>query len=361
MNTPYLLLNGDIAKHNLAIMASKARQSGALLRPHFKTHQSAAVGEWFRAEGVDAITVSSLKMAQYFASHGWRDITLAFPVNRLDYANIDALAATINFNVVVEDEDTIRFLEAKLTCPVGVYIKIDTGYGRTGVDADDFDTLVTLMNLLQDCKNLIFIGLLTHAGHTYHARSTDEILAIRQMSFQKLLAIKTFLYDKFPLMQLSYGDTPSCTMVTGFEGMDEVRPGNFIFYDLTMVQLGVCSLSDIAVALVAPVVAVHASRNQAVIHGGAVHLSKECMTTAAGSIHYGMVVAFDNGHWHVDRPLGFLTGLSQEHGVLTMNEDSAGWLKPGMLVAVLPVHSCLTADAMKSYVLVTGEVLPMIP
>lgn len=25
---------------------------------HFKTHQSAAIGEWFRADGVNAITVS---------------------------------------------------------------------------------------------------------------------------------------------------------------------------------------------------------------------------------------------------------------------------------------------------------------
>lgn len=83
----------------------------------------------------------------------------------------------------------------------------------------------------------------------------------------------------------------------GFSGVDEVRPGNFVFYDLTMVKLGVCSLADVAVSLVAPVVAVHASRHEAVIHGGAVHLSKDQLVSADGTIHYGLVVAFDGEKW----------------------------------------------------------------
>ena len=95
MDTPYLLLDAAIAKRNIARMAEKARASNVLFRPHFKTHQSAEVAQWYRAEGVEAITVSSLKMAQYFASHGWTDITLAFPVNRLDHQAIDALAVRL--------------------------------------------------------------------------------------------------------------------------------------------------------------------------------------------------------------------------------------------------------------------------
>ncbi len=361
MDTPYLLLDAAIAKRNIARMAEKARASNVLFRPHFKTHQSAAVAQWYRAEGVEAITVSSLKMAQYFAANGWADITLAFPVNRLDHQAIDALAATINFNIVVEDVDTIEYLEQKLSHPVGVFIKVDTGYGRTGVDAEDFDTLVLLMDALKETRNLIFIGLLTHAGHTYHAGSVDAIMEIQKKSFMQMRAIKTFLFDKFPLMQLSYGDTPSCSLMADFAGVDEVRPGNFVFYDLTMVQLGACSLTDIAVALVAPVVAVHAQRHEAVIHGGAVHLSKDQLVAADGTVHFGVVVAFDGEKWQVDQPLGIMNRLSQEHGILTMNDAGEALLKPGMLVAVLPVHSCMTANAMKSYVLTSGDILLMMP
>jgi D-serine deaminase-like pyridoxal phosphate-dependent protein len=81
---PTLLLSRQRAMANIEKMAQKALHSGVRFRPHFKTHQSAQVGEWFREFGVEAITVSSVEMALYFAQHGWRDITIAFPVNLLD-------------------------------------------------------------------------------------------------------------------------------------------------------------------------------------------------------------------------------------------------------------------------------------
>lgn len=81
MEKPTLLVNPQIARRNIAFMAEKAYRQGVRFRPHFKTHQSAVVGEWFREQGVQAITVSSVDMARYFADHGWQDILIAFPVN----------------------------------------------------------------------------------------------------------------------------------------------------------------------------------------------------------------------------------------------------------------------------------------
>ena len=88
IETPTALLNTSVVKRNIAAMAQKAQQNGVRFRPHFKTHQSATIGEWFRAEGVTAITASSVSMARYFADHGWHDITVAFPVN---WREIDAI------------------------------------------------------------------------------------------------------------------------------------------------------------------------------------------------------------------------------------------------------------------------------
>ena len=47
---PTVLLDEARARRNLAVMAAKARRQGVRFRPHFKTHQSAAMGEWFRQE-----------------------------------------------------------------------------------------------------------------------------------------------------------------------------------------------------------------------------------------------------------------------------------------------------------------------
>ena len=80
---PTFVIDKKICLNNIEKMTQKAADNGLRFRPHFKTHQSAEIGEWFRSFGVNAITVSSLQMAKYFAANGWKDITLAFPVNIL--------------------------------------------------------------------------------------------------------------------------------------------------------------------------------------------------------------------------------------------------------------------------------------
>lgn len=355
MQTPCLLIQPEIVRANIAQMALKAKRSNVLLRPHFKTHQSAEVAQWFRHEGIEAIAVSSLPMAEYFASHGWNDITVALPVNRLDFITIEALARRINLNIVVEDTETIALLESQLTTPVGVYIKIDTGYRRTGIDAEDFDALMPVMNALQETRQLIFIGLLTHAGHTYKATSPAAILEIKEQSYRQLMAIKTFLYHKFPLMQLSYGDTPSCALMEGFAGMDEVRPGNFVFFDLTQVHLGVCTPEQIAIALVAPVLALHPQRSEAVVHAGKIHLSGDSLPLPCGMLHYGMVIPLTPTGWDVHTILGHVTQVSQELGVVALTPRGKELVQTGTLVAILPVHSCLMAHLAKAYVCADGS------
>ncbi len=96
INRPTLLVDEALCRRNIARMAEKARIAGVRFRPHFKTHQSAAIGEWFREAGVTAITVSSVSMARYFSGAGWSDITIAFPVNLREMEEINRLAGEIH-------------------------------------------------------------------------------------------------------------------------------------------------------------------------------------------------------------------------------------------------------------------------
>ncbi len=355
LTTPTLLVNKNIVLNNIKKMVAKTKSSKVVLRPHFKTHQSTEIGSWFRDFGIDCIAVSSMKMASYFALNGWSDITVAFPVNILEWKEINKLAAKINLNILIENAEAITFLENKLSHPVGVYIKTDTGYGRTGIDAEDFESMQKLLTPLKSSKKLIFLGFLTHAGHTYHSTSKSEIEAIMTDSINKLLALKTFLRTYFPLLQLSYGDTPSCSIAKDFRGVDEIRPGNIIFHDEMQYQLGVCKREDIAVALACPVVAKHAERDEIVIHGGAIHLSKESIKDESGDDYYGSVVTLNNYTWDVKNVIGKITKLSQEHGIVKANNDVIKNINIGEMVAILPVHSCLTANLMKGYTTTDGN------
>jgi len=77
LTKPTLLLDVDKCKANIKKMAEKAMLNNIVFRPHFKTHQSHEIGQWFRDEGVSKITVSSVEMASYFAQKSWKDITIA--------------------------------------------------------------------------------------------------------------------------------------------------------------------------------------------------------------------------------------------------------------------------------------------
>ncbi|MCD6346711.1 MAG: alanine racemase, partial [Bacteroidales bacterium] len=96
ISVPTLLIDEEKVKRNINRMLAKARDHACTLRPHFKTHQSVEIGEWFRDKGVEKITVSSFDMALKFASAGWNDITVAFPVNILEISKINIIASTID-------------------------------------------------------------------------------------------------------------------------------------------------------------------------------------------------------------------------------------------------------------------------
>jgi D-serine deaminase-like pyridoxal phosphate-dependent protein len=130
-------------------MAAKARRSGVRFRPHFKTHQSAVVGGWFRDFDVNAITVSSVDMACYFARHGWNDITVAFSANIREIDRINDLATKVRLSLLVESSETVAALKKTLTTSVGVWIKIDVGSRRTGISWDDSDRVTELARAMR--------------------------------------------------------------------------------------------------------------------------------------------------------------------------------------------------------------------
>lgn len=357
---PTLVIDKKICLRNIEKMAKKAKDYNLRFRPHFKTHQSAIIGDWFKMFNVKAITVSSVKMAEYFAKNGWEDITIAFPVNVLEIPALNHLAANIKLNVLVENIEGATALAQKITNPLGIYIEIDTGHNRTGISSSKTAAIDAIIQLLRTNKKIRFRGFLSHAGHTYSARSTNEIFSRHFDALLKLKSLKKRFSPSFPDIEVSIGDTPSCTLCTNFNGVDEIRPGNFVFFDLMQQNLGVCDFEDIAVRMVCPVVAKHSSRNEVVIYGGAIHLSKEWLRNAAGKQFYGRIVIHKKGEKTLLGERNYVARLSQEHGILRISQKNFSLIDIGDLVEIIPVHSCLTANLAKSYITTEGEEISMI-
>lgn len=350
---PTLLLDTERCRANIKMMSEKATQSNTNFRPHCKTHQSLEIGRWFKEHGVTGITVSSLQMAEYFAAE-WDDITVAFPVNILEIERINLLAQKIQLNVLVEDPSNLRFLQQQLRASVGYFIKIDVGYQRTGLRPDQHNQIDALLTFATESM-LAFKGFLAHAGHTYRCRTHAEILNIHQDSLAIMQALKQHYLPKFPDHIISLGDTPSCSIAADFTGIDEVRPGNFVFYDLTQARIGSNVSAQIAVAMACPVVALHPERNEVILYGGGVHFSKDRLEQEPEGNVFGRVVRQEGSGWGAVVPELYLRSLSQEHGILTGPAEEISSYKIGDLVLVLPVHSCMTADAMQQYLTLEGR------
>ncbi|WP_423126371.1 alanine racemase [Gaoshiqia sp. Z1-71] len=357
---PTLVLDKEVCRKNIARMAARAKSKNLQFRPHFKTHQSAEIGGWFREYGVTGITVSSVAMAMYFAEHGWTDITIAIPVNILEIDQINQLAQKIKLKLLVENKESLLYLDKFIRFPVGIYIEIDTGHNRTGISASKTNLTDSLLEIMQNNPRLSFTGFLSHSGQTYQAYSKHDIFNRHFDALLKMRSLKCRYQSDWPNLLLSLGDTPSASICENFDGIDEIRPGNFVFYDLMQWKLGACKFDDIAVRLVCPVIAKYASRNEVVIYGGAVHISKDSITNTDGKELYGQIVVQTNGEKMLLDERNYLHKLSQEHGILKVTYKDFNYFNVGDLVEIIPVHSCLTANLMGSYLTTEGERISMI-
>jgi len=151
---------------------------------------------------------------------------------------------------------------------------------------------------------------------------------------------------------ISIGDTPCCSLADDFNGVDEIRPGNFVFYDVTQLKLSACKPKQIAVGLACPVVAVHEDR--VVIYGGGVHLSKEFLTDESGVRNFGLVAKLKHSGWKAPIKDAQVISLSQEHGIVKLPPHELNNLHLGDLLVILPIHSCMTANLMGEYLLLDG-------
>lgn len=354
ISTPTLILNKEKTLKNIEAIKCRCERQSLDFRPHFKTHQSKEVGRWFRQAGTTKITVSSVDMANYFAQDAWEDILIAFPFNPREYNKIQTLAKSVKLTLTVPCFESARILSELSKVRLDLMIKIDAGYGRSGISYNDTASLIKTIETLEQNKMLKVVGLLCHSGDTYKAISADEITKIYDNSVSRLEACRKLTGRDY--LKISMGDTPSASIISDFGVADELRPGNFVFYDLMQYFLGSCSLANISIAAACPIVDIQDNRKKVVIYGGAVHLSKEFIIHRGEPV-YGLAVKIKEDGWEFFEKDIFISSLSQEHGIIKSDNPLPDEFYIGNIIGIIPVHSCLTANLLGSYTLLDNTVI----
>ncbi len=348
--TPSLVLDAARGRRNAERMSARVRELGADLRPHVKTHKCVEVARLQTEGHKGGITVSTLAEARAFAARGFRDITYAVPVEPGKFAEAVGLARECERFALITDDESIPGPLGEAARRGGVtldvFLKVDCGYHRCGVEPH-LPEARRIPRLILDSPSLRFAGILTHAGHSYHARSREELLDLARHERDVMTGFADELRaEGVEVPSVSIGSTPTITHVDRLEGVDEVRPGNYIFFDAFQATLGSCGFDDCALTVLTAVVHRDRTRRKIVLDAGAVALSKDRgaveFDEASG---YGRVLDLEG------RDTGLrVESLSQEHGaVLVKDEKLFDSLRVGTRVRVLANHSCLTAAQHSHY------------
>src|SRR5881392_2642410 len=346
IETPALLLHLDIVERNVKSMADRAQRLGVALRPHAKTHNCVSLGRLQLEHGAGGLTVATLVEAEVFARAGVRDVTWAFPIDPGHVAHVRRLAletgATVR--VVVDDLATAQALAGS---GLHVWLKVDCGYHRAGVDPSGAYALAVARELARE-QGLTFDGLLSHSGHAYRTRNKPEAAQVAEQERRVMVEFAERLRrEGIPVREISVGSTPAMAAAERLEGVTEARPGNYVFHDRTMVLIGCCAPEDVGVSVLASVVSHQPGAAHFIVNAGALELSKDTGPAHVAPLAMGAVRG---------APELTVATLSQEHGLIRADSPAAldGRFPVGTQVEIAPNHSCLTVPLFDEYHVIRG-------
>ena len=359
LETPALLLDRSKLDGNLERMSAHIRGLGGVLRPHVKTVKSIDVVRRALRDTPGGITVSTLKEAEYFLAHGIRDIVYAVGIAPAKFAHVIALLRNgASLKVIADSVDAVRQLAeaaraAHLRVPV--LIELDVDGHRSGVSPAS-QLLLDLGHALTSTAGVTLAGVLTHAGDSYNCRGADALAQFAERERAGAVgAAQRLRAAGYQVPIVSVGSTPTGTFARDLNGVTEVRVGVYMFQDLVMAGIGVCSVDDIALSVLVSVIGHQSERGWIITDGGWTALSRD-RGTSTHSVDQGYGLVRDVGGRALAEDF-IVVSTNQEHGIVARRDG--GSIDPrrfpvGTLLRVLPNHACATASEHGCYHVVDG-------
>ncbi len=338
METPHLLIDGAKMDRNIEKMAAIARERGVKLRPHIKTHKIPMIARRQLEAGAAGVTVAKVSEAEVMADGGIRDIFIAYPLvteSKIRRA-IRLSRGGVRLIVGVDSLEGGKSLSRVATLEdheLEVRLEVDTGLRRTGVSFDGAVELATEITALEKVR---LSGIYTFRGYVLEDGSpTFDLQRAGHEEGRLMVSLADLMRDRgISIRDVSLGSTPTAEYAGEVEGVTEIRPGTYVFYDRMQVRLGACSLEECAASVVATVVS-RPSEDLMIIDGGS--------KTFATDVQPGTEPLNLEGFGHiVGYPDAVLERLTEEHGMLQVSEECD--LGVGDTLRIIPNHVCSTVN-----------------
>jgi D-serine deaminase-like pyridoxal phosphate-dependent protein len=358
IETPAALIDVARMQKNIARMQAQMNTLGVAFRPHVKTTKCIDVVRAQIAAGARGITVSTLKEAEAFFAAGVHDILYAVSMVPARLPRALALRRQGCDLKLVVDNPTAASAIAAFGDQHGetfeVWIEVDTDGHRSGITPEQ-DKLLEVGRILHE-NGVKVGGVMTHAGSSYELNTPEALAALAEQERAGCVRAAQRLRDAgIPCPVVSVGSTPTALAAAQLDGVTEVRAGVYVLFDLVMHNVGVCTLEDIALSVLATVIGHQPEKGWAILDAGWMAMSRDRGTSKQShDFGYGQPCLL-NGTL---LPGYVLSGANQEHGILSSTQEAAQAddamdithrFPIGMRLRILPNHACATGAQFPEY------------
>jgi len=328
LETPVPVVDLDRLALNLDRMAAYATLHGLRLRPHVKTHKSPRIAAEQLRLGAAGLTCATLREAEVMAEV-CDDILVAYPpVGAARLERLARLPEHVRLTVAGDDPNALDALSVAARLghrTIDVLVEADLGMHRVGVSSPE--KAVAMARHIDRASSLRFAGLQFYPGHI-RAHVKDQDAGLAQLGRDLGVYIDALTDAGLPPRIVSGGSTPAAWRMHEVPGVNEVRPGTYVYNDRTTAQIGACDWEDCALTVLATVVSVSV-KGQAVVDAGTKALGREPLR--ADGDGYGALL---------DHPEVIVARMSEEHGILDLSRSS--WRpRLGEQVRIVPNHVCI--------------------
>jgi D-serine deaminase-like pyridoxal phosphate-dependent protein len=332
----------DRLAHNLDRMAAYATLHGLRLRPHVKTHKSPRIAAEQLRLGAVGLTCATLREAEVM-SEVCTDILVAYPpVGAARLERLAMLPAGVRVAVAADDAHALDALSVAARLghrTIDVMVEADLGMHRVGVTSPE--KAVAIARQIDRASSLRFAGLQFYPGHI-RAKVSEQDAALAQLGRDIAQYVDALRDAGLPPAIVSGGSTPAAWRMHEVPGVNEVRPGTYVYNDRTTAQIGACDWEDCALTVLATVVSVSV-KGQAVVDAGTKALGREPLRAEGDG--YGALL---------DHPEVIVSRMSEEHGILDLSR-SAWRPRLGDQVRIVPNHVCIVVHLFDEIIGVRGH------
>lgn len=344
IETPAILIDLDIMERNLQRVASYARDNSLRLRPHTKTHKIPALGRKQIELGAAGLTVAKVGEAEVMIDSGTPDLLVAYPIiGRKKLERLMEVARKTRVTVSLDNMVAARQLSDAARAAqinIGVLVECDVGLGRVGVNPGPES--IELGKAVANLPRLDLLGIAFYPGHI-KLLDEDGHKAVDALSQLVDRTVKEFRAAGLSTEIVSGGSTPALFESHRVAGLNEIRPGTYIFNDRNTVETGACTPDDCAATILCTVVST-ARPQQMILDGGSKTFSSDRLAT--GEPGFGLIR---------EVPGALFGKMNEEHGYVDLRRAERIDIEVGDRVRVVPNHICVAMNLHEQVYGIRGE------